>query len=715
MVIILLANGFEEIEALTPVDMLRRAGVEVRTVGVSGSVVTGSHGIPVVADLKPEEVDLDQVEMAVFPGGMPGATNLDASDFTDKVIEAVTKNGGRLAAICAAPLVLGRRGLLKGKCATCYPGFETELKGAACTGEEVVTDGRITTGRDMTAALAFANELVELMTVRAGENKEKDVPDTFKIGNLTFARVKEDEKTDGDSDECDAPESAGEVDCLLADTAESYELPSSDLLSTAVVSEDESLEREIKDTTRAILEVLSSFNVAASIKGVDVGPRVIRYEIVPAAGTLVAHITRLMSDIMLALDMESARMQAPIPGRSSIGLEVPRRNPGIVTLKELIDTEEFRANPSPTAFCVGKGVSGEPVFDDIAKLPHAIVAGATGMGKSVCLNSMIASMLYKATPEQLRLILIDPKKVEFCAFDGIPHLLMPVITDAKKAAGALMWAIEEMERRYDLLERLELRNIDAYNKAVAGNPAIGAPAPKIVIVIDELCDLMMQLKDPVEDLIMRIAQKARAAGIHLIIGTQRPDTKVITGTVKANISTRIAFKLSSIQESRNVMDMAGAELLLNKGDMLYKNISSPDPIRVQGCFISDDELEAVCKHIKSSAAGVRYDKTAVTFVDAYSKAISVKAPSKKKAEPRDEMAEMVDDQLFLDAVDISIRSGLVSTSLLQRKLQIGFGKAARFIDIMEEMGIISEPNGQKPRDVLITHDEWREKLKRIGF
>ena len=496
----------------------------------------------------------------------------------------------------------------------------------------------------------------------------------------------------------------------------SYKLPPLDLLGLDPVHNEDQISDEIRENTRILIETLQSFGVTASIKGVDRGPRVTRYEVVPARGVKVHQVTHLFDDIKLALAAEGVRMEAPIPGRAAIGFEIPNKHPVNVRLRELLECEEFQSSTSTTYVSIGKDVAGNPVFGDIAKFPHALVAGATGMGKSVCINSILISMLYKSRPDEVRFILIDPKKVEFKVYSGIPHLLVPVVTEAKQAAGALMWAVEEMERRYDLIEKYNLRNIQAYNERVASDPSMGTPLSKIVIVIDELNDLMMQVRDPAEDLIMRIAQKARAAGIHLIIGTQRPDVKVITGTIKANIGTRISCKVTSVVDSRTILEMAGAEKLLNKGDMLYKPTDRTEPVRVQGCFVSDSEVEAVMEYIKQFATGEQYDEEVLAEIN---KAAQKCGKDKRGAQDSDdggsEECGYYSDQQFLDAVELAIRSGKVSTSLLQRKLQIGFGKAARFIDAMEEIGIVSEPNGQKPRDVLLTMDEWREKLSRVEY
>ena len=497
-----------------------------------------------------------------------------------------------------------------------------------------------------------------------------------------------------------------------------YKKPPIDLLGLDEVFDDTEIAQEIRDNTNTIIETLASFNVTASIKGVDRGPRITRYEVVPAKGVKVNQITNLIDNITMNLAAEGIRMEAPIPGKSAIGFEIPNKHPTNVRLRELIECEEFINSKSNTFVCIGKDVAGHPVFGDIGKFPHALVAGATGMGKSVCINSIMISLLYKSRPDQIKFIMIDPKKVEFRMYSGIPHLLIPVITDAKQAAGALMWAVDEMERRYDLIEKLNIRNIEAYNERQANDPSIGEHMPKIVIVIDELNDLMMQVRDPVEGLIMRIAQKARAAGIHLIIGTQRPDVKVITGTIKANINTRISCKVTSVVDSRTILEMAGAEKLLNRGDMLFKPVDKTKPIRVQGAFVSDNEVESIMEFLKSQGEGAQYDEDIIAEV---SKAAQKCGNKKGGGADLDDDGDGEDavgyynDQKFLDAVELAIRSGKISTSLLQRKMSIGYGKAAKYIDAMEEIGVVSEANGQKPRDVLMSMDQWYDKLSRVDL
>lgn len=686
MIAVLLAEGFEEIEALAPVDVLRRASLDVKTVGISEKHVTGSHGITVTADLTADEVDIDGIDAVILPGGMPGALNLDASPFVDRVVSSVMKKGGRVAAICAAPLVLGRRGFLRGRLATCFPGFEGELVGASFCADNVVTDGNITTANGMTSALQFADELARLLSA----------PQVKKSLQCEEKKAAEPQKA---------------TDYGFADYS-GYKTPSSTLLKRYLPEDAAKRAEEEKNYTDAINEVFALFKVKASVTHIERGPRLTRYEIVPEKGVKVTSVTRLFNDIALSLGVEGMRMQAPIPGKSAIGIEIPNKTSEPVLLGDLMDDEEFSSGSS-TLFALGKDVVGKPRYADITKLPHLIVAGATGMGKSVCINSILVSLLYKARPDELKLILIDPKKVEFSAFSGIPHLLLPVITDAKEAAGALTWAVEEMERRYDLMEALNVRKLDSYNERVRENPELGSLMPRIVIVIDELSDIMLTVKNPAEDLIMSLAQKARAAGIHLIIGTQRPTVDVLTGVIKANIPSRISFKLASHIDSRTVLDQTGAEKLLPMGDMLYTSVTEPKAVRIQGAFVSDGEVSSVIKFLKEQSLNAPYSKTILDEVN--EKAKSIKSKQSRDESDEDGEDSYLNDEKFLCAVDISLDAGKISTSLLQRKLSIGYGKAAKFIDIMQELGIASEPCGQKPREVLITKDEWNATLERNGI
>ena len=497
-----------------------------------------------------------------------------------------------------------------------------------------------------------------------------------------------------------------------------FRFPSIDILTKEEALYDENINAEIQENADKLIETLASFNVTASIKGVDRGPRITRYEVVPAKGVKVSQIMNLQDDIALALAVGPIRMEAPIPGKSAVGIEIPNKTPSIVRLRNLLETADFQSSQSKTFVCIGRDVVGQPVFGDLAKMPHLLIAGATGMGKSVCINSLLISILYKARPDEVKLIMIDPKQVEFTMYNGIPHLLVPVVSDPKQAAGALMWAVEEMERRYDALNSVCVRSIDIYNEKVKENPELGKPFPKIIIVIDEFADLMLQVKDPVETLVMRIAQKARAAGIHLVIGTQRPSVNVITGVIKANVPSRISCKVMSNVDSKTVLDSAGAEKLLDRGDSLYAPAGSPKPHRVQCAFVADGEVEAIMDHLKQFGNGTNYDTEVMEEIERAAQKCSKKGGD--RGHDDDGGSESggegyLNDRQFLDAVEVAVNTRKISTSLIQRKLSIGYGKAAKFIDIMEDMGIVGEANGQRPREVLLTPDEWREKLARASL
>ena len=494
-----------------------------------------------------------------------------------------------------------------------------------------------------------------------------------------------------------------------------FEFPPIDILKKGVEEEDPSVEEEIAENGDKLIDSLAQFDVRASIKSVDRGPRITRYEIVPARGVRVSRVISLFDDIALNLAAEGIRMEAPIPGKSAIGVEIPNKHPSTVFLRDLIESDEFMNEPSKTFACFGKDVTGNPIFGDIAKMPHILIAGATGMGKSVCINSILISILYRARPDEVKFIMVDPKTVEFTMYNGIPHLLVPVVTDAKQAAGALMWAIDEMNRRYELMAKHEVRKLDSYNDLVRENPSLGEPLPKIIIVIDELNDLMQQVRKPVEGLITNITQKARAAGIHMIIGTQRPSVDVITGVIKANVPSRVSCKVTSLTDSRTILDQSGAEKLLDKGDMLFAPVGKPKPLRVQGAFVSDNEVERIMKFLKSNVSGAIYDEKALEeMTRAAAKCTKGKDSDDDGEEERGggEGAGFLGDKQFLEAVELAIRQGKISTSLIQRKISVGYGKAAKFIDIMEDLGVVSEPNGSKPRDVLVTKSEWEEMLAR---
>ncbi len=496
-----------------------------------------------------------------------------------------------------------------------------------------------------------------------------------------------------------------------------YKYPPIDLLTVSEDVADEHIQEEIQENADRLIDTLASFNVTASIKGVDRGPRITRYEVVPAKGVKVSSVMSLQDDIALNLAAESIRMEAPIPGKSAVGVEIPNKKSSTVRLRELLETEDFINSKSKTTVCMGKDVAGQPIIADIAKMPHALIAGATGMGKSVCINSLMISMLYKARPDEVKFIMIDPKQVEFTMYNGIPHLLVPIVNDVKQAAGTLMWAVEEMERRYNMLQEACVRNIDGYNEKIAAKLISGEPLPRIVIVIDEFAELIMQVKNPVESLVIRIAQKARAAGIHLIIGTQKPVKEVITGLIKSNIPTKMSCKVLSNRDSILIFDQSGAEKLLDKGDMLVSFAASPKPQRVQCAFVSDGEVESVMEHLKEFSGGEGYDESVMEDIRRAADKCTRKGGGDSDDDGGDESGGegYLNDKQFLDAVEVALNMGKISTSLIQRKISVGYGKAAKFIDVMEDMGIVSEPNGQKPRDVLMTKDEWREKLSRVTY
>ena len=498
-----------------------------------------------------------------------------------------------------------------------------------------------------------------------------------------------------------------------------YVFPPIDLLHTVDEQGEENIAEEIQDNADKLIDTLASFGVTASIKGVDRGPRITRYEVVPARGIKVSSIMNLADDIALNLAADGIRMEAPIPGKTAVGVEIPNKKASIVRLRELIETADYQNLKSKTTVCMGKDVAGQPVFADVAKMPHALVAGATGMGKSVWINSLMLSILYKARPDEVKFIMIDPKQVEFTMYNGIPHLLVPVVTDVKQAAGTLMWAVEEMERRYGVLQELCVRNIDAYNDKVIASPALGEPMSRIVIVIDEFAELIMQAKNPVESLIIRIAQKARAAGIHLIIGTQKPVKEVITGLIKSNIPSKFSCKVASNRDSILIFDASGAEKLLDKGDMLVSFANSIKPLRVQSAFVADDEVETVMEHLKQFSDGSNYDEAVMEEIRRAADKCSKKGGSDRDDDDDDDGGSYGEGYLnnkeFLDAVEIAVNTRKISTSLIQRKLSIGYGKAAKFIDVMEDMGVVGEANGSKPREVLLSADEWHEKLARTTY
>lgn len=479
-----------------------------------------------------------------------------------------------------------------------------------------------------------------------------------------------------------------------------YKLPSVELLSLPNKKSTADISGELKENAQRLIETLRSFNVNATITDISRGPTVTRYELKPAAGVRISKITNLADDIALNLAATHVRIEAPIPGKAAVGIEVPNTVKNTVSMRELIDTPEFYEQRSLLSAGIGKDIAGNCVYCDIAKMPHLLVAGTTGSGKSVCMNSIITSILYRAKPDEVKFLMIDPKQVEFSKYANIPHLLVPVVTDPRKAAGALGWAVSEMLQRYQKLSQVGVRDIEGYNKYVQKHEDMES-MPKICIFIDEFADLMMAAPKEVEDSVCRLAQMARAVGMHLVIANQRPSVDVITGLIKANISSRIALTVSSQIDSRTILDAAGAEKLLGHGDMLYNPIGASKPLRVQGCFISDEEVEALCDFVKNQGES-QYDEE-------IAKEIEAKAVQDKKSSPfeDDGDAEQL-DVLFDKAVDIVLETGTASTSFLQRKLSVGYARGAKIIDQLEEKGIIGPANGSKGREILINRQQWLE-------
>lgn len=492
-----------------------------------------------------------------------------------------------------------------------------------------------------------------------------------------------------------------------AESSKQYKFPPVSLLNRNTNSKASNLERENRDTAITLKQTLQNFGVKVDITDISCGPSVTRYELKPELGVKVSRIVSLADDIKLSLAAADIRIEAPIPGKSAIGIEVPNKEAGSVFLRELIETDTFKNTSSKIAFAAGKDIAGKTIVADIARMPHLLIAGATGSGKSVCINTIIMSILYKAHPDEVKLIMVDPKVVELSIYNGIPHLLLPVVTEPKKAAGALNWAVNEMNTRYKKFAGVGARNLKGYNDIAAkmefkeGEIPV-EKLPEIVIIIDELADLMMVAPGEVEDAICRLAQLARAAGIHMVIATQRPSVNVITGLIKANVPSRIAFSVSSGVDSRTILDMNGAEKLLGKGDMLYFPSNIPKPIRVQGAFVSDEEVSKVVQFLKDNMSGeVNYDESITET------AIASKAGG-QAAEQQDDR-----DSLFADAGRFVIEKERGSIGMLQRQFKIGFNRAGRIMDQLADAGVVGPEIGTKPRKVLMTAEEFEEFIKNI--
>ena len=487
------------------------------------------------------------------------------------------------------------------------------------------------------------------------------------------------------------------IDHTKLSEEDNYVFPSVTLLGKPKTGEAFD-KKAIRDTAVKLQKTLASFGVEAKVTNITKGPTVTRYELTPNTGVKVSKIVNLSDDIALNLEAKSIRIEAPIPGKAAVGIEVPNKTSEAVTLREVIESDVFDNAESKLTFALGKDAAGNICVGDIAKMPHVLIAGATGSGKSVCINSIIVSILYKAKPSEVKMILIDPKMVELSGYNGIPHLLIPVVTDPKKAAGALNWAVQEMVKRYSLFASVGVKDLKGYNKIIEKKE--GAKLPQIVIIVDELSDLMMVAPNDVEDAICRLAQMARAAGMHLIIATQRPSVDVITGIIKANVPSRIAFTVSSQVDSRTILDSAGAEKLLGKGDMLYFPTGEIKPLRMQGAFISEKEIEKIVDSIKESNNS--------TYSEDILESIEKAGSNNSKGNSDDSEDEDEADALLEDAIDLVVDIGQASASMLQRRFKVGHSRAGRIIDQMEARGLISGYEGSKPRQVLISKSEWQE-------
>ena len=478
---------------------------------------------------------------------------------------------------------------------------------------------------------------------------------------------------------------------------ENYEYPPINILSRGSKKGIKGGAKALTDTATKLQKTLYSFGVSAKVENVSVGPAITRYELKPAEGVRVNKIANLADDIALSLAAETIRIEAPIPGKQAVGIEVPNKQKEAVHLREVIESDEFQDNKSKLSVALGKDVAGNTLVADIAKMPHVLIAGSTGSGKSVCINTIITSVIYNAKPSEVKFVMVDPKVVELSVYNGIPHLLIPVVTDPKKAAGALAWAVQEMDNRYNLFAKKGVRDLKGYNAAIEKEEEAGK-LPQIVIIIDELADLMMVAAKDVEDAICRLAQKARAAGMHLVIATQRPSVDVITGIIKANVPSRIAFAVSSQVDSRTILDSVGAEKLLGKGDMLFFPSGVPKPTRAQGAFVSDEEVEKIVDFVKSNGTAT-YSEDIIE---------SIENSNKTDKEIQDSSEDDDTDPFLMDAIDVVVETGQASTSFIQRRFKVGYARAGRIIDQMEERGVISGYQGSKPRQVLMTLEKLNE-------
>ena len=542
----------------------------------------------------------------------------------------------------------------------------------------------------------------EIPVVRLPDFTQTDVVEDTIETALEEAKPKKRRKVSPPvTDEIEQDEVPSEVPSDEEDVKPEYVFPSVELLNLAEKSSSTDSVNEMQIGAKKLVSTLESFKINAEVTNICRGPSVTRYELVPEAGVRINKITGLADDIALRLAATSVRIEAPIPGKAAIGIEIPNSAKSMVTMREIIDTPEFRDATSKLNVALGKDIAGKIICADLAKMPHLLVAGTTGSGKSVCLNSMIVSILYNASPDEVKLLMIDPKMVEFTIYNGIAHLEVPVVSDPRKAAGALGWAVGEMEKRYKQFAENGVRDIKGFNRLSETRDDL-VKMHHIVIFIDELADLMMVSPKEVEDSICRLAQKARAAGIHLVLATQRPSVDVITGIIKANIPSRIALSVSSQVDSRTILDAVGAEKLLGNGDMLFHPVAASKPTRIQGCFISDAEVDRVVSHIKSQAQ-TTYNEETIHEIEAKAAAAE---NAKKKSVDDDDDSDW--DPMLNDAIEVVINAGGASTTMLQKKLKLGYARASRVMDQLEEKGIVGPSEGAKPRAVLISKQQWYE-------
>ena len=559
------------------------------------------------------------------------------------------------------------------------------------------------------SAVSTAEKAAGAAAVVAEAEAEAAAPAPVKLDDIVAKaarRTPQPKTMDADTDAGKKTEETTPASLEKEDTS-GYRLPPLDCLKPPRLSLGGSSEQELRDNAQKLVDVLRSFGVETTIVDIARGPSVTRYELAPAVGVKISKITGLADDIALNLAATGIRIEAPIPGKAAVGIEVPNKTRETVTLREILESDTYKKGTKKSLLNValGRDISGNSCVADLAKMPHLLIAGTTGSGKSVCLNAMILSILYNAKPDEVKMIMIDPKKVEFSVYNGVPHLLVPVVSEPNKAAGALSWAVKEMLKRYRMFSENNVRDIAGYNELVSMDPEKGK-MPHVVIFVDELADLMMATPKEVEDSICRLAQMARAAGMHLVIATQRPSVDVITGLIKANIPSRLSLSVSSAVDSRTILDMAGAEKLLGNGDLLFNPIGCSKPVRIQGCFTSDSEVEEVVNYIKQQG-DAKYSDEVIKDIEDAAKAADA-ANDKSSGGVNAPSGQDDGDILLPDAIRVVIEAGQASTTLIQRKLKVGYARAGRIVDELEERGVIGPYEGSKPRKVLMTKNQWLE-------